>query len=160
MGSIELKDIDEERIVELLLGHLSYSALERLNDKIDDEANGLIRDHVESRLRELTDERVGAIVQDVIENGVPETNNYGEPTGKRISVRGRIMEFFEKKHSRGYNRPSTSEFEELVKGQLDRNLSKAFSVELKAAQEQIRSAVDGLIKEKLTATLKSALGLR
>lgn len=114
----------------------------------------LVTEEVKTQIAEVVTKRV----TEVLDRGLPLYNSYGQVT-ETANVETYLRQMFERKESRGYDKPNLTMVEAFIKDHLQGAMNKFMGDELKAAQEQLKQAVDGLMKEKLTSTLKSALGL-
>src|SRR5687768_11012019 len=127
-----------------------------------------IRRQVEAGIAKLTtrafeeavQRQVGERIQAILDAGWKQTNHYGEPTGTTVTVRELILEKLNTPVGDRYNGGTKPLVKHLVDEAVNQALRQQLGKELARAQEEIRAAVDGLIKEKLAETLRSALGLR
>lgn len=114
----------------------------------------LVTEEVKTQIAEVVTKRVTQI----LDTGLPIYDSYGR-IQETATVEAYLRQMFERKEQRGYDKPNLTMVETFIKNHLEGAMNHFMGSELKAAQEQLKQAVDGLMKEKLAATLKRALGL-
>lgn len=124
----------------------------------------------EHTLAEMIEAKVGALIDEIgrehvkkavvaaLDEGWQETNNYGEPTGKKLGVKGRIAALLDKQEG-DYNKRMTRA-DKIAGEVIDSALRDQFGEELKAARDRFKKQLDDVVAAKFTETIKSALGLR
>jgi hypothetical protein len=151
-------------------GWLADQMLEAIGRSDDDgeSLHRMVEKAVESRLEHMVmttferalDREIGERVTSILEDGWPVTSSYGEHTGKTVTVRELILKKLDTPVGDSYDRTRKSLVAHLVAQAVEGALGKELKAELERAKAEIRAAVDGLIKEKLTETLRAALGIR
>lgn len=114
----------------------------------------LVTEEVKTQIAEVVTKRVTQI----LDTGLPIYDSYGR-IQETATVEAYLRQMFERKVPQGYDTPKLSVVEKFVKDHLENEMGKSMKGELEAAKVQLKQAVDGLMKEKLAATLKRALGL-
>lgn len=165
---IEITEDERELMLEQATNIVLYG---RGGDEEGGHRNGLVKEinrRVEAKFdqiaadafKEAVNTEATARIQAILDEGWQETSTWGEKTGKRVTIREMIVEKLGEKVGQGYDRPGKSLIRHLVGEAVKGALGKELAAELEKAKNEIRDAVDGLIKEKLTETLRAALGLR
>lgn len=133
---------------------------ERVNREIAEAMNGAVRTEiarcVENLVVDLAKERVVSEIEAVLAAGWTCTNQYGEPTGRTLTLRDRVRGFFDSKESH-YDR--SNRVEKWVEEGVKRSLETAMNEEIKSARERLRAAFDDVLKAKFADTIRKALGV-
>lgn len=128
---------------------------ERIDAAVTSRVTKLALAGVETAIRDGVAEEVRA----VIAAGWPTTNSYGEPTGKMTTLKERIVAVLTERQGSTYGNKNESLVEKVIREAVAGELGKALKAEMERAQAEIRASVDGLVKERLAETLRTALGL-
>jgi hypothetical protein len=124
--------------------------------RLENKAADAIEARVQAIVDELSRERIGKVIDEVLAEGWAVTNNYGESTGKKITVRERVSGFFN-----GEDRYRGNSFVgDWLRQSIDRDLKKAVEEEVKTAKEKLRAMFDEAITGKFAATIREALTLK
>lgn len=119
---------------------------------------------IDEQVKAVTAEKIGAAVDTILTAGWQATNNYGEPTGKAITLRDRVSKIINDAQAEGWNNNRKTLIDAIIERRvgelLDPRSGGEFGKTLAEAQKALREAVDGQVMASLNATLRSALGLR
>lgn len=119
---------------------------------------------VDDQVKAVTAEKIGAAVDAILTTGWQATNNYGESTGKSITLRDRVSKIITDAQAEGWNNNRKTLIDAIIERRvselLDPRSGGEFGKALAEAQKALRDAVDGQVMASLNATLRSALGLR
>jgi len=157
-----------EGITPQAVKHIVREAVERsisadydFTDRVKDMVRKRVAEQVDKLVQEIGREQISDAVRSALADGWQETSHYGEPTGKRITLRERLNEAFTKKYRPDYgDRTESTTVEHAVRAAVAKALETEFAAELVQAKSAFRAQVDELLKGKLVASLKEALGLR
>lgn len=117
--------------------------------------DSLVKDRIEEALGEsiakLTDEAVAKAVDKLVTEGTPITTQYGEPTGRVMTLEQRVRERLFAQRG-GFHDPIERVFEETLKRELAGDLGKL----LAEAKAELRKALDSGIQKKLREAVGEA----
>lgn len=133
-------------------GGMAADIKRRINERLDGLATKAFEEAVTAE--------VGVRVQAILDAGWPVTSLWGEHTGKRVTIRELILEKLQTKVVDSYRGTRKTLVEHLVGQAVEGALGKELQAELARAQAELRAAVDGAVTERLSETLRTALGLR
>lgn len=126
-----------------------------LSGKLDEKIADAVEARVSKLVEEITRERVSKEIDAVLDAGWVETNTYGEATGKTLSVRDRVRDFFNKS-----DRYSGSKVQQWLQNAVDRQLEAASKEEVAVAKDKLRKLLDEAIVGKFAVTIREALGVK
>lgn len=150
--TITIDGYDAHQVNEWLDRKVAEVVAASINEKVGD----AIEARVSKLVEEITRERVSKDIDAVLAEGWVETNTYGEPTGKKYTVRDRVHAFFNAKDRYG----TDSLVSRWVRDSVDRDLKEAVASETKAAKEKLRAMFDEALTGKFAATIREALGVK
>lgn len=144
-------------------GNLAGLVADRLAKFMEDEMRAVVREIITDEAKT----RVAFIVGGVISDGIRKTNAYGEPTGETTTLRELIVEQAQKQLTRKVNsRGETDRYagngsipyvqyvaQEAARAALKGELADA----TKAAVDQVKAKVTGLVAEELGAKIAQAV---
>jgi hypothetical protein len=140
---VDLKRV-EESIVE--------SILQQLDESINESVRQRVALSVDGRLREMCNERLEKGIEEFISQGWPRTNNYGEPTGPKITFVERIRDMFFKDSYRS-ERDISERFSKLA----NESFAAQFHDDIKWAKVEFRKAINSAISGKVMQLLREAV---
>lgn len=117
-----------------------------------------VRKRLDESIATITKEHVAAAIESIMAEGWRKTNNYGEPTGPKMTLRDRISEQLTSVRDSYNNRKPW--IDELIEKHVSSAFAAEFAKQIEEARTKFRSMLDGTIAAKLQESLKSALGLR
>lgn len=130
---------------------------EAMRKLIDQKISALAQEYVRNTLDDTIRARISATVDAVIADGWQQTNSYGEPSGKRITLKERVSDLLLKAQDR-YDRSNW--LDKQIKAAAEGVLTKEFKAEIDAAKAKVRAELDAVLTGKVTEALKSAIGLK
>lgn len=147
----------EDRIADILVRHPDFG-MERIRKRVDEAAVKAI----DAVVAEFAQARMTEILATALEQGIPVTNTYGEPTGKTVTIRARLEELGGKawcqpvdEKGRPYSGSRTTLTDYLIKTHgIDPVLASAKAEVEKIATEakkQVAAAVGNFIAQNLAA---------
>jgi len=151
--------IDPRRIESDVAGRLEYQMGDALDRVLREKVAGAVEDQIATIVRE----KVEPMVVEAIERGWAEHTRWGDPTGKRVTLKERVDELLRKKGDRGsigVNRGSKTLLEDVATQVITATLEKEMKQELADAKKAFRQQVDDILAGKLTEALRDAVGLR
>ncbi len=116
----------------------------------------VVREHFDDTIKA----RIAGAVDDVLAAGWTRTDSYGNATGERLDLKGRISEIITDKKEERYGQPKLTLSEKLVKDQIEKTLNRELTSEIEAARKSLRSQLDAVVSGKVAETIKTALGLK
>jgi hypothetical protein len=153
---LELKDDVEEQIVRAIASRVE----DRFEERIKEAVRGAVKGAVERQTKELVDAAIAPIVEQVLAEGWQPTDQWGEPSGKKITLRARVSkrvsEYLEEKERYQDKTPAQKLIDEAIAAELRGEAGKV----LEAARAKLREQVDGVLQAKLREVLASSLGLK
>ena len=150
--TIHVDGYEASRVEDWLTDHVARAVKEQHEAFVAKAAS----ERISALVSELSHERIQAEIDAVLAEGWTETTKYGEPTGKKHTVRDRVRGFFDAKE--GYeNKPRVDTW---VKEGVQGALAKALDEEVKSAKARMREAFDAVLQAKFTTTIREALGVK
>jgi hypothetical protein len=132
----------------------------RFSERIEAIVEERVREWVNGQIERLASIEIERAVAAVLEEGWQQTNQYGEATGKRMTLKERIAAMLQEPTGDAYSGGRKPRIDHVAHQLLNKALHESFGKEIEAGRGRLRAAIDDVIKAKLTETLKSALGLR
>lgn len=127
-----------------------------VGQKIERLAAEAVREHFDATIKA----RIESTVDEVLAEGWRKTDSYGNATGDRVDLKGRINEVITTKVRDGYSGPQYTLSEKLVADSVKEVMTSGLKHELEAARKSLRDQLDTAVTAKVAATIKEALGLR
>lgn len=146
---IELRQCDIERIQEICCDVAANSAKE----SVDDAVVKAVKRAIDDRVKSLTDDALRPIVDDLVTNGWPSTNSYGERNGT-ITMRKRVSDALFPNSS--YDAPA----QRILREVLERELKGELGELLKQAKLKLAEMLEGEILDKLRGYLRDGMALK
>lgn len=134
---------------------LARQMKEALEQRIDELAAEQVRDCFD----EIIKARIVAAVDEVLAEGWRRTDEYGNPRGDKLDLKGRISEHLTKHQSGGYGREARTFVDELVHKTVESVFTRELQGELEKARKSLRAQLDAVVAGKVAETIKQALGL-
>jgi hypothetical protein len=120
-----------------------------------------VRETVEEMTIGMAQEQIAALVTKVLDEGFEEHDRYGNKQGKRITAQALIIEQLTAKvGGDSYGRDTQTWAQKAAGTVLGHTFEKHFQADLDRAKVAFKAQIDELLKGKLVASLKDALGLR
>lgn len=145
--TIDLAGYDFDEMIERALGRAIQERLSELDGEIHDR----LKQAVDARFRELTDEALRAECAKILTEGWRKTDSYGSPTGETLTLSSRVRDYIAK--GDGYNNP----VQDAHKKAVDEALKGEMGGLIKEATEKLRGMLDKTIADKLRAVLSDAV---
>ena len=177
----EIPDINRDEIIERMAVRLLGFDYHRDPEdpdptpeiaKWDSKAIGKhLRVYFESKVAELAEQavrrcfddairsRIDAAVDVVLAEGWRETNNYGEQTGAKLDLKGRISKLLQEARGDNYNRKA-SVLDERVELATKELIAAEFKPLIEQARATLKSKLDTSVMNTVAETIKASLGLR
>jgi len=136
----------------------NYGLRETAQEQVKAAVEEAIREAVDEGIKTIALEHVRPLVAEIVANGWPTTNNYGEATGKSRSLAEMLREsLFAKDPYRSHEGPWAMR---LMREELEKALKGPLGEEIKRAQAMVRKALDDEVMGKFRKALKDGLGLK
>lgn len=177
----EIADIRRDEVIEAMAARLLGCEYEHSGDpddptpppdRWDRKAVGKhLRVYFEAKVAELADQavrrvfdgliraRIAAAVDAVLADGWQETNSYGERTGAKLDLKGRIGKLLTEARGDSYNR-NPSIMDATVKAAVEGFLGREFQPLIDAAKEELKKCLDVKVMKTVSDTITNAVGLR
>lgn len=159
-------EINEEAIVEAAAEKVAHEFLwaeygerkrhgtelvKRVKEIIEEKVARGVEEHLEK-----VPNRIEQIVEKILEAGFPQTNNYGEPTGRTLTLEERVREKLF-----GVDRYAKKSWldqhaKTFVQKKIDGELKSLFE----EAREKMKLLMDATLLEKLAKSMREGIGLR
>lgn len=175
----EIEDINRDEVIAAMAAKLLGDTYEDPDDPTSAPRSSWDRKHIGKHLRAYFDakvaelaeqtvraafdsairERIYAAVDEVLADGWRATNEFGEPRGERIDLKGRISKLLTEARGDHYSRqPSVldARIKEAVDGFLGRDLNPI----IEAAKENLKKCLDAKVMKTVSDTITNAVGLR
>lgn len=161
-------DGDEAGPATLLDALLVEAASQLLRGATREELSGY-RASVGQRVSAIRDEEIRARIVPLVDaafdrGNIPLTNNYGEPTGKTVSMTDLILEHVQREvkigplNRNGY-RESENVMTKLVKDEIDRSLKGELKAVIDAAKTELRRTIEAEGAKVLAETISRMAGV-
>lgn len=179
---IEIPDITQDQVIEAMAARLLGSEYEHSGDpddptpvptrwdrkaigkhlrtyfegKVDELARQAVRDGIDDAIRA----RIAEAVDAVLSEGWQQTNNYGEPSGKKLDLKARISELLTTARGDGYSGRKPALMEEHVQKAVEGFLSKELTPVIDEAKASLKRQLDAKVMKVVADTITNAVGLR
>ncbi len=160
-------EIDEDRLVNQIAEGVirgEWSG-QQLDERVESLLAEKIGDELTESLRATLHERVAKMANEAIDAGLQKTDEWGNPTGPPVNLRSLVADYFTQSirdpSNRYNNRNDTKQplVAWMIRDLLKEQMSKQLKVEMDRATKEVRGAVDNMVKERLSETLRDALGI-
>lgn len=131
-----------------------------LADRAQRYAEKLIDQKIKDLVSEEAKQLVAARINKILDEGWVKHDHFGNKAGELITVHSILAKELSQKSSERYGEPEYTTIQRLAKKAAAELLEKSFAAELAEAKAAFRAQVDELLKGKLVASLKEALGLK
>jgi macrodomain Ter protein organizer (MatP/YcbG family) len=155
--TITVEGYEATQVKEWLSERINREVTEQLDRTIEGQITDAVRERLDKLVEDLTMERVSKEIDAILEEGWTLTNQYGEPTGRKLTLRDRVRSYFDSKAD-SYDR--MSRVEKWIHEGVTSALKGALDEEIKSARERLRKSFDEVLQAKFTATIRDALGLK
>lgn len=134
---------------------LSDSVAKVVKAKVAEAVDGIVKAEIEKVSREHVEDAVRAALAE----GWQKTDNYGTPTGPKLGLKDRIVEFLNTRDGY-YSNEKRNRIERIVEDTVKAVFDAEFKKEMEAAKAQFRSMLDTSIQQKFAEAVKAGLGLK
>jgi hypothetical protein len=124
---------------------------------IDSAVEDAVGEAVSALVEKIGRERIGKEIERVMAEGWSKTNQYGESTGVKLSIRDRIAMIL---NSRDSYSGRDSYIDETVKRQVHETLNKDLKTDIQAARNKFKAEVDAVLTATIREALAKNLGLK
>ena len=138
-------------VVSRLMAVLNARVEAKLESDFDEWLKNAIGKTVEARLRTLTDAALKEAFNKTLTEGWQRTNTYGEPTGPKLTLQSRVLEYLTK--GDGYRDPVADVYKEAVQAELKGEAGKL----LTEAKVRLRGFIDSTIADKMREVVAQAV---
>lgn len=135
----------------------NYGLQETAKSAVDEAVHAAVAEAIGDAARLAAEEHVRPLVKKILDEGWQTTNQWGEPTGKRIQLADMLREELFKKDT--YNSKAGVAYQ-LFKDELDKALKGPLKAELDKAQQMVRDLVSEEVMGRFRKALKDGLGLK
>jgi hypothetical protein len=134
------------------------AAIERsVESTVDEAVKEAVGAAVATAVDRISRERITKEVERVMAEGWSTTNNYGESTGVRMSIKDRIGKIL---NGRDSYSGRDSYIDETVKRQVQEALNKDLKGDIGAARDKFKAEVDAVLTATIREALAKNLGLK
>ncbi len=152
---MEIKiDINEDVIAEAVTDQVEGCIRQEVRDQIALKVEEAARDITSEELDRAIRHKLRVAVVEVLDEGWQKTDRYGNPEGKKVTLRGRIEESFNT--SKGYGQQSMIEI--LLSEQFNKIMREEFSAQIAKARAKLQKMIDDEVMEKIGKAFKAAIG--
>lgn len=155
--TIVVEGYDASQVKDWLSQRVNREVEEGLDRRVQEAIRGAIKARLEDVVEGLTKERVASEIDAILAEGWTLTNQYGEPTGRKMTLRDRVRGYFDSKAD-SYDRQTR--VEKWIHEGVTQSLKAALDAEVKEARERLRKSFDEVLQAKFTDTIRSALGMK
>jgi hypothetical protein len=180
---IEIPDITQQAVIEAMAARLLADTYEHDDSDPDNpdptprfnwdrkRIGHHLRTYFEAKVAELADQavrrvfdeairdRIYAAIDAVLAEGWQETNGYGESTGAKLDLKGRIGKLLTETRGDSYNRQKSVLGEHTEKA-VESIVAKEFQPVIDAAKAHLKTCLDEKVMKTVSATIANAVGLR
>lgn len=134
------------------------------NWNLSDQIDRAIDKAIEGRVSELTDgmirERLSALIDSVIESGIPRFDSYNGREMSRTSLTELVQKQLTERSPDSYREKGITIAQEAVKRAVDKLFDKELNGLIDETKADFKRQADEVFKAKLVAGMREALGLR
>ncbi len=163
--AIQISGLTVENVRHIMQGVLEqekYNLKGIIAKQMKEEISAAVQKLVAGAMEDDIRAWIKAEVENEIQDGIKTFDSYTGKVKEVVPLGQYILALINSKETRGdYQKREEGTFIGfLVKDTVKAQFQASFGKELEAAQKELRSQVDDMVKAKLAETLKSALGLR
>lgn len=119
-----------------------------------------VREATNVAVQRITEEHIETAVKACLDEGWRKTDQYGSPTGPKMTLKDRISETLNKLTDRYGSHNGKLLVDSLIESGITAAMNAEFAPAIAAAKVKFVALLDGSLTQKLTEALKSGLGLR
>jgi len=143
-----------ETVEEALAAAVAAQLAERFRPVLDRTAKEALEKSIREAADKAIEDAVAGEIQKVLDEGVPETTRYGEPTGRRVSIATQALEFLSAKD--GSFRDSKRRIDKMIEEMVTTAFHKEIAAEVEQARAYARKLLDDGIWDRIRAAIKDA----
>jgi hypothetical protein len=130
---------------------------ESVKESVEAHLRKLVEAEVEGVATEVVRDKIQAAAAEVFATGWTKTDEYGRPKEKSLTVRDMILEHLT---SRDRYSGAGTWMERMLNEHLAATIKEVVQPEIDAAKKAFKEMLDGSIRDKLSAALREAMGLK
>lgn len=150
--TIEASQWDETRITDAVLTRVVKKFEDKLEKAIDTQLDAA----VDAAVKRVVEGRIDAMAEKVLEEGWTKTDEYGRPTGQKVTFAERVHGILCERGT--YER--NGRIDRLVTELAERALNKEMKPEIDAAKLKVQELLNGTLSAKLLQAMKEGVGLK